>query len=115
MIEKSNIGFAEKSCLKRNKCCKQEDAMETTNQQDKQDEDISLRQEMIERLKTLGRFQTQAVGGAFRLVPRHLFVPGVDLEMAYSDIPIATRWRDGQAISSSSAPSVMAIMLEMLD
>ncbi|MGW4733385.1 methyltransferase domain-containing protein [Streptomyces shenzhenensis] len=73
----------------------------------------------------------------FAAVPRHLFVPyyyvGVRggyerrwggspdprdrecwLRGAYEDVPLATRVRDGQLISSSSQPSLMATMLVAL-
>ncbi|MEV8015172.1 methyltransferase domain-containing protein [Streptomyces sp. NPDC086554] len=76
---------------------------------------------------------------AFRQVPRHLFVPyyyvaatgggyerlwGEDpdpvrrarwLDGAYADSPLATRVRDGELLSSSSQPSLMAKMLEELE
>ncbi|WP_030790942.1 methyltransferase domain-containing protein [Streptomyces sp. NRRL S-920] len=75
---------------------------------------------------------------AFEAVPRHLFVPyyyvgagggyerlwGEDpdpgrrtrwLRGAYADAPLATRLRDGELISSSSQPSLMARMLVELD
>ncbi|WP_447037497.1 methyltransferase domain-containing protein [Streptomyces sp. DSM 118878] len=75
---------------------------------------------------------------AFEAVPRHLFVPyyylGVPggyerlwcedpdagrrarwLDGAYADAPLATRVRDGQLISSSSQPSLMAQMLAWLE
>ncbi|MFF2325661.1 MULTISPECIES: methyltransferase domain-containing protein [unclassified Streptomyces] len=73
---------------------------------------------------------------AFEEVPRHLFVPyyftgrGSDrlwcedpdpvrrarwLHGAYTDGALATRIRDGELISSSSRPSLMARMLEALD
>ncbi|MFD3497687.1 methyltransferase domain-containing protein [Streptomyces sp. NPDC058678] len=71
---------------------------------------------------------------AFQAVPRHLFVPyyyvGVvggyerrwgespDLRTrerwlrgVYADVPLATRLRDGELVSSSSQPSLMAMML----
>ncbi|WP_415950420.1 methyltransferase domain-containing protein [Streptomyces sp. KLOTTS4A1] len=74
----------------------------------------------------------------FMAVPRHLFVPyyyasvlggyerlwGEDpsearrarwLEGVYSDAPLATRVRDGELVSSSSQPSLMAKMLAELD
>ncbi|MEO3973902.1 methyltransferase domain-containing protein [Streptomyces sp. CAU 1734] len=75
---------------------------------------------------------------AFEEVPRHLFVPywfvsrggGWErlwredpdrirrerwLSGAYRDGPLATRVRDGELISSSSQPSLMALMLEALE
>ncbi|MFD9905560.1 methyltransferase domain-containing protein [Streptomyces sp. NPDC059063] len=75
---------------------------------------------------------------AFAEVPRHLFVPyyyvsvgggyerlwGEDpdpvrrarwLRGAYADAPLATRVRDGELVSSSSQPSLMAKMLVELD
>ncbi|MFI6944342.1 methyltransferase domain-containing protein [Streptomyces sp. NPDC050418] len=75
---------------------------------------------------------------AFAAVPRHLFVPyyyanatggyerlwGEDesearrarwLQGVYSDAPLATRVRDGDLVSSSSQPSLMAKMLAELD
>jgi protein-L-isoaspartate(D-aspartate) O-methyltransferase len=73
----------------------------------------------------------------FLAVPRHLFVPyyyvgvvaGYErrwgespdprtrerwLRGAYADVPLATRLRDGQLVSSSSQPSLMAMMLAEL-
>ncbi|MFE2041297.1 methyltransferase domain-containing protein [Streptomyces sp. NPDC059477] len=74
---------------------------------------------------------------AFQTVPRHLFVPyyyvgavgGYErcwgespdpaarerwLLGAYADTPLATRLRDGELVSSSSQPSLMALMLVAL-
>jgi len=74
---------------------------------------------------------------AFTAVPRHLFVPyyyvaterGYErrwgehpdpgeraewLRGAYADVPLATRLRDGELVSSSSQPSLMARMLTAL-
>ncbi|NED84026.1 methyltransferase, partial [Streptomyces sp. SID11233] len=75
----------------------------------------------------------------FASVPRHYFVPyyyvraptggferlwGEDpdrerrarwLTGAYADVPLATRLRDGELVSSSSQPSLMARMLTGLD
>lgn len=75
---------------------------------------------------------------AFEAVPRHLFVPfyyvgaggrfermwsedpdprarDAWLRGAYADAPLATRVRDGELVSSSSQPSLMAAMLAELD
>ena len=62
----------------------------------------------------IGALTQPAVESAFRAVPRHVFLPGVPLEEAYRDDAIPTKKADGRAISSSSQPAIMAIMLEQL-
>ncbi len=52
---------------------------------------------------------------AFRAVPRHLFLPHEPLSRAYADEAIPTKRIQGVPVSSSSQPSMMAIMLEQLD
>jgi len=69
---------------------------------------------LVQRLKERALLSDPRVEAAFRAVPRHLFLPDVPLETVYSDEAIATKKRDGRAISSSSQPAVMAIMLEQL-
>ncbi|GAA1848124.1 hypothetical protein GCM10009836_29720 [Pseudonocardia ailaonensis] len=56
-----------------------------------------------------------AVLAAFAVVPRHLFLPGTPVEEAYEDRAIPTQTTDGVPTSSSSQPSMMAIMLGQLD
>jgi len=52
---------------------------------------------------------------AFAAVARHLFLPDVAIESAYCDEAIVTRRdEDGRAVSSSSQPAMMAIMLDQL-
>jgi protein-L-isoaspartate(D-aspartate) O-methyltransferase len=49
-------------------------------------------------------------------VPRHLFLPGVDLKTAYAPKPVVTKRADnGTAVSSASSPNLVAEMLEQLD
>jgi protein-L-isoaspartate(D-aspartate) O-methyltransferase len=57
------------------------------------------------------------VTAAFRSVPRHRFVPGTPLNQVYAyDVVIPTHFDDtGMSISSSSAPNIMATMIEQLD
>jgi protein-L-isoaspartate(D-aspartate) O-methyltransferase len=74
-----------------------------------------LRAALVDRLRREGFIQSAAVEAAFRAVPRHLFVPAVPLETAYSDVHVVTKEHDGQAISSSSQPSLMALMLDLLE
>lgn len=78
--------------------------------------DISkMHQGLVDQLKQLGLISTPRVEAAFRAVPRHLFLPEVPLEKVYQDEVIVTKRLDGQPISSSSQPAMMAIMLEQLD
>lgn len=55
--------------------------------------------------------------GAIRAVPRHAFVPGVDLADAYNpDLAVITkRGAGGIALSCASVPCLVAAMLEQLD
>jgi len=56
-----------------------------------------------------------AVLDAFDAVPRHVFLPDVDLATAYADEAVVTHDEDGIPTSSSSQPSLMARMLHRLD
>jgi protein-L-isoaspartate(D-aspartate) O-methyltransferase len=95
---------------------------------------------MVRRIVAGGGLTDLAWRAAFTEVPRHLFVPvyyrgasgdggygryAADdpdarrrlrwLTGAYADQPIATHVADGELISSSSQPSLMALMCEALD
>ena len=48
-------------------------------------------------------------------MPRHHFLPGVPLDVAYTDDAIVTHDEGGVPTSSSSQPSLMARMLEQLE
>ena len=75
-----------------------------------------LRAALVERLRSKRALRSSALTEAFAAVPRHLFVPDVSVEDAYRDRWIATkRLPDGEVVSSSSQPEIMAIMLEQLD
>jgi protein-L-isoaspartate(D-aspartate) O-methyltransferase len=73
-----------------------------------------LRQQLVEKLRSDGVLRDSAVERALRTVPRHLFLPGVALEQAYSDNAIPTHEEDGVPISSASQPAIVAIMLQQL-
>jgi protein-L-isoaspartate(D-aspartate) O-methyltransferase len=80
-----------------------------------QSKDIpTLHQTLVDRLKRTGCIESAPVEAAFRAIPRHLFLPGVAPEQAYRDEAIPTKYLDDRAISSSSQPAIMAIMLEQL-
>ncbi len=73
-----------------------------------------LHRALVEKLLSLGCIQSPNVEEAFRVISRHLFLPGVALERVYSDDAILTKRTDGKIVSSSSQPAIMAIMLEQL-
>ena len=79
-----------------------------------QDQADHLRDVLVEDLVEQGAISSEAVRQAFENVPRHLFVPRVDVATAYSDQPIFIRWNQGIPISSSTQPTMMAIMIEQL-
>jgi len=75
----------------------------------------ALREQLVDHLLDTGRIHSDRVAEAFQVVPRHVFLPGVEPTTVYTDEAIPTkRAPDGRAISSSSQPSIMAIMLEQL-
>jgi protein-L-isoaspartate(D-aspartate) O-methyltransferase len=75
----------------------------------------SLQQQLVDLLKSAGHLSSPAVEAAFRAVPRHLFLPDVMVEEVYRDLPIPTKSLNDRVVSSSSQPTIMAIMLEQLD
>jgi protein-L-isoaspartate(D-aspartate) O-methyltransferase len=75
-----------------------------------------LREQLVDRLCAAGVLRDDRVVQALRVVPRHLFLPEVEPERTYRDEAIVTkRSPEGWSISSSSQPTVMAVMLEQLD
>jgi protein-L-isoaspartate(D-aspartate) O-methyltransferase len=88
--------------------------MESPMPTDNQSNVSALNGALINGLKANGYICTPEVEAAFHAVPRHLFVPDVSLEKAYSDRSIPTKHLDGQLVSSCSQPSMVAIMLEQL-
>jgi protein-L-isoaspartate(D-aspartate) O-methyltransferase len=74
------------------------------------------RHKLVETLREKRLIRSEPVAQAFLAVPRHLFLPESTIEDAYKDGAIVTKRReDGLPISSSSQPSIMAVMLEQLD
>ena len=78
------------------------------------DRAASLRNALVENLVNKGTINSLPVREAFGSVPRHLFVPNVDIATAYADQPVFIRWDGGIPISSSTQPTMMAIMAEQL-
>ncbi|MGH3830902.1 MAG: methyltransferase, FxLD system [Pseudonocardiaceae bacterium] len=75
-----------------------------------------LRGKLVDELCEWEPFRTAAVEDAMRTVPRHVFLPGVSIEEAYSHDSIVTH-RDGAgvALSCASQPGLVGAMLEQLD
>ncbi|MGV9454770.1 methyltransferase domain-containing protein [Streptomyces sp. NPDC003635] len=98
----------------------------------------TARAELVRQIDRSGAWAGDPVWReVFEAVPRHLFVPyyyvgvvgGYErrwgespdpvarehwMRGAYADVPLATRLRDGELLSSSSQPSLMAMMLAAL-
>jgi protein-L-isoaspartate(D-aspartate) O-methyltransferase len=74
-----------------------------------------LRRDLLAVVQGRGGARDEAVAAALLTVPRHLFVPDVAIADAYLDDAIVTRRDDdGVPISSSSQPTIMALMLDQL-
>ena len=75
-----------------------------------------LRERLVAEVLATSGIRDERIAAALRDVPRHLFLPHLPPEEAYLDDAIVTK-RDveGQPISSSSQPAIMAIMLDQLD
>jgi protein-L-isoaspartate(D-aspartate) O-methyltransferase len=77
--------------------------------------DATTRQHNLVTMLKEGAYLADArIEDAFRAVPRHLFLPEIALDLVYADKAIPTKRQDGLVISSSSQPTMMAIMLEQL-
>jgi protein-L-isoaspartate(D-aspartate) O-methyltransferase len=70
---------------------------------------------MVDCLRESGVIITTAVDHAMAEVPRHLFLPQVDVRVAYLDRAVFVKHdRNGSPISSASQPRIVAKMLEQL-
>ncbi|GAC1355936.1 MAG: hypothetical protein NVS4B11_08260 [Ktedonobacteraceae bacterium] len=75
----------------------------------------TLHKNLIDQVKARGYITSRRVEDAFRAVPRHLFLPDLPPQEVYQDKAIITKSVNGRFVSSSSQPTIMAIMLEQLD
>lgn len=73
-----------------------------------------LQAALVDHLLASGALNRPEVAAAFRAVPRHLFLPDLPPDEVYRDEAIPTKMEAGRAISSSSQPAIMAIMLQQL-
>lgn len=71
------------------------------------------REQFVDSLLQSGHIRSPEVEEAFRVVPRHVFVPNSSLEEAYSDTVVSVKDdADGRSLSCASAPRIVAMMLE---
>src|SRR6266567_2264621 len=88
--------------------------MDEHNPTHKKQKIATLHQQLIDQLKSNRHITSRSVEAAFRAVPRHLFLPNIALKEVYQDQAIVTKSLDERVVSSSSQPTMMAIMLEQL-
>lgn len=74
-----------------------------------------LHQQLLDNLRQSGILNAPGVEAAFAATPRHLFLPDLPLEQVYTDRPITLKYDTaGNATSSSSQPTMMALMLNQV-
>lgn len=75
-----------------------------------------LHTQLVEKLRQENLLDNPSVDSAFMSIPRHLFLPDAPLEQVYSDEAIQIKLgASGQVLSSSSQPTMMAIMLQQAE
>jgi protein-L-isoaspartate(D-aspartate) O-methyltransferase len=78
------------------------------------DHHIGLRSRLVDALVRQGTVRSAAVERALRDVPRHAFVPDVPAAQAYEDRATPLTAPSGEPVSSLSAPTWVAAVLEEL-
>ena len=74
----------------------------------------ALRRALVEHLRAKGVLHEPRLAAAFLAVPRERFLPGRPLDEVYDDQAVVVKREGDVAVSSSSQPSMMALMLEQL-
>lgn len=76
----------------------------------------AMAEEVLRSRAHIGAPLPSPIERALRVVPRERFLPGLDLEQVYADQAVVTkRDADGIALSSVSAPTIVAMMLDHAD
>ncbi|GIG67805.1 methyltransferase, FxLD system [Phytomonospora endophytica] len=90
--------------------------IDQTNTGEKDQDAAVLRSHLVDKLRDEQFLRTERVEQAMQTVQRHLFLPEETTARAYEDDHVVTKWAaDGKALSSASAPWIVAAMLEDLD
>ncbi len=75
-----------------------------------------LHAQLVAQLRQKNLLDNDSVDTAFSSVPRHLFLPDIPIELVYEDNAIRLKQDTaGNTLSSSSQPSMMAIMLRQAE
>lgn len=78
--------------------------------------DADLRNiEFTHWLQQKGLITKSDIFDAFKSIPRHKFLPDLDLDKVYKNETIVTKRVDRRSVSSATKPSVVADMLEQLE
>ena len=91
------------------------DSGDVSHPQESLESPFVLHERFVEQLAQQGWFRKPLVREAFASVARHLFLPAFRPSEVYRDVAITTTERAGVAVSSSSQPSFMALMIDQLD
>ncbi|HEY9086179.1 MAG TPA: protein-L-isoaspartate O-methyltransferase [Candidatus Tyrphobacter sp.] len=73
------------------------------------------REALAEELRRSGAVSSPAIAAAFEAVPRHRFIPEIELDEAYADRAISIKSEGTNTLASISQPSMLAKMLELAD
>ncbi|MDR2999088.1 MAG: hypothetical protein LBU78_13320 [Microbacterium sp.] len=77
------------------------------------DAELTARRELIDQLTEQGSIRSDRVRGAFERVRRSAFIPDTPLDQVYADRTHTVAEDDGIKVSTVSAPSMQATMLEV--
>ncbi|MFC4137318.1 MULTISPECIES: methyltransferase domain-containing protein [unclassified Microbacterium] len=77
------------------------------------DAELTARRGLIDQLTAGGSIRSDRVRGAFERVRRSAFIPGVPLDQVYADRTHTVAEAGGITVSTVSAPSMQATMLEI--
>ncbi len=91
------------------------EALATRSVEDRLVDETRLREQLAAELRRTRAVTLPAISAAFEAVPRHRFIPEVELAEAYADRAISIKAEGPDTLASISQPSMLAKMLELAD